>query len=427
MHWLIYKDILSMASMFQLNISVLTLTAILVLIAFRQVGGTNLRIWQIMLLGALTVLLTGQISPYDGLKSINPDVMIFLFGMFVTGEAMYRSGFLLHLSYRLFGRARSLDHLVLLILFGTGMLSALLMNDTLAIIGTPIVLYLARSLCVSPKLLLLTLAFGVTTGSVMSPIGNPQNLLIAINGDFSNPFLTFVEYLFIPTVANLFLAYLLLRIFYKREFLNRPQLNQVQEPVEDEKLALFSEASFILLIALVVIKIAMVLMGYGASFRLTYIALISSLPILIFSQRRMEVIRNIDWHTLAFFASMFVLMASVWQSGVLQSAIDGHGLNVTQVPMILALSVILSQLVSNVPFVALYLPLLHGASVKGMMALAAGSTIAGNLFILGAASNVIIIQNAEKENETLTFLDFARVGIPLTILNMIVYMIFLKV
>jgi Na+/H+ antiporter NhaD/arsenite permease-like protein len=169
----------------------------------------------------------------------------------------------------------------------------------------------------------------------------------------------------------------------------------------------------------------MVLMGYGASFRLTYIALISSLPILIFSQRRMEVVRNIDWHTLVFFASMFVLMASVWQSGVLQSMIDKTDVNVTQVPMILALSVILSQLVSNVPFVALYLPLLHGASIKGMMALAAGSTIAGNLFILGAASNVIIIQNAEKENETLTFLDFARVGIPLTILNLLVYWIFL--
>ena len=411
--------------MFQLNISVLTLTAILILIAFRQVGGTKLHIWQIMLLGALTVLLTGQISPYDGLKSINPDVMIFLFGMFVIGEAMHRSGFLLHLSYRLFGRARSLDHLVLLILFGTGTLSAFLMNDTLAIIGTPIILYLARSQSISPKLLLLSLAFGITTGSVMSPIGNPQNLLIAINGNFANPFLTFAEYLFIPTMANLFLAYLLLRVFYKDEFLDRSPLNQVQEPVEDGRLALVSEASFILLIALVVIKIAMVLMGYGASFRLTYIALISSLPILIFSQRRMEVVRNIDWQTLIFFASMFVLMGSVWQSGVLQSVIDGPSVNITQVPMILALSVILSQLVSNVPFVALYLPLLPSASVKGMMALAAGSTIAGNLFILGAASNVIIIQNAEKENETLTFLDFAKVGIPLTILNMMVYVIFL--
>jgi len=168
-----------------------------------------------------------------------------------------------------------------------------------------------------------------------------------------------------------------------------------------------------------------VLLGYGASFRLTYIALISALTILIFSRRRVEVVRKIDWQTLVFFAAMFVLMASVWRSGVFQSFIGGSNTDVSAVPLILILSVIVSQLVSNVPFVALYLPLLPGTSVKGMMALAAGSTIAGNLFILGAASNVIIIQNAEKENEILTFFDFARVGVPLTILNMLVYMIFL--
>ncbi|VVB63924.1 Uncharacterised protein [uncultured archaeon] len=52
------QEYLSRATMFQLNIPVLTLTAVFILIAFRQVGGTRLHIWQIMLLGALTVLLT---------------------------------------------------------------------------------------------------------------------------------------------------------------------------------------------------------------------------------------------------------------------------------------------------------------------------------------------------------------------------------
>ena len=83
------------------------------------------------------------------------------------------------------------------------------------------------------------------------------------------------------------------------------------------------------------------------------------------------------------------------------------------------------QIISNVPFVALFQPLLINPSAQDLMALAAGSTIAGNLFILGAASNVIIIQNAEKSGETLTFLDFARVGVPLTALNVFVYWIFL--
>ena len=77
------------------------------------------------------------------------------------------------------------------------------------------------------------------------------------------------------------------------------------------------------------------------------------------------------------------------------------------------------------PLVALCQPLLINPSPQALMALAAGSTIAGNLFILGAASNVIIIQNAEKSGETLTFLEFARVGVPLTVLNVLVYWLFL--
>jgi Na+/H+ antiporter NhaD/arsenite permease-like protein len=92
--------------------------------------------------------------------------------------------------------------------------------------------------------------------------------------------------------------------------------------------------------------------------------------------------------------------------------------------------VLLSQLISNVPLVMLYLPVLMHAGVSnaGLVALAAGSTIAGNLTILGAASNVIVIQNAEKkENQTLSFWEFSRVGIPLTIINVAVYWLFLSV
>jgi Na+/H+ antiporter NhaD/arsenite permease-like protein len=98
--------------------------------------------------------------------------------------------------------------------------------------------------------------------------------------------------------------------------------------------------------------------------------------------------------------------------------------------MILGVSVVLSQLLSNVPLVALYLPVLTqaGALTKGMMALASGSTIAGNLTILGAASNVIIIQNAEKRGgATLTFMEFIKIGVPLTVVNVAVYWSFLMI
>jgi Na+/H+ antiporter NhaD/arsenite permease-like protein len=406
------------------NLSSAALAAVLVLISARQIGNLKLQIWQIMLAGALVVVLTGQISLYNAIRAINLDVMFFLLGMFIVGEAMAESGYLQALSYKLFSRAESIDHLLLLILFGLGILSSLLMNDTVAIIGTPLMLYLARVHNISPKLLLITLAFAVTTGSVMSPIGNPQNLLIALNGGLADPFLVFIRHLFLPTIANLFLAYILLKVSFADQF-RKSSLNHLQEPMGDQKLAFISKISFLVLIVLVTAKVGAAVLGKGAGLPLTYIALLSAMPIIVLSERRIEVAKRIDWHTLIFFASMFVLMESVWISGIFQGFLAGAEVDMSSVPTILALSVLLSQLISNVPFVALFQPLMPGASIQDLMALAAGSTIAGNLFILGAASNVIIIQNAEKRGETLSFLDFAKVGIPFTALNMLVYWAFL--
>ena len=407
-------------------VSIIVLLVVFVLIAVRQIGRFRLQIWQAMLLGALAVLLTGQISPAEALKAINPDVILFLFGMFVVGQALEESGYLSQLSSRLFGRAKTVDSLLLLILFGTGLLSAFLMNDTLAIIGTPVMLQIAKKTGIRPKLLLLSLAFSVTIGSVMSPIGNPQNLLVAINGNISNPFITFLRYLAVPTLINLFLTYLILKFFYREHLKNEP-LNHSADPITDPKLARLSKVSLIIIVVLVLAKIIISLLGLDIDFRLTYIALAAALPIILLSPRRLGVVRKIDWTTLIFFAAMFVLMESVWDSGYFQNVIADLHLNLQSIGIIMAVSIVLSQLISNVPLVALYLPVLShlGAATKEMMALAAGSTIAGNFSILGAASNVIIIQNAEKKaGETLTFWEFVRIGIPLTAVNALVYWLF---
>ena len=398
------------------------LGVVLFLIAVRRIGGFRIRIWQAMLLGALGVLVTGQIAPLDALRAINPDVMLFLFGVFVIGRALEASGFLSRLSFRLLGRTRSVGSLVLAVLFGIGLLSAFLMNDTLAVIGTPVVLAVAGRSALSPKLLLLALAFAVTTGSVLSPVGNPQNLLIALEGDLANPFVTFVRYLAVPTLVNLLLAWLLLRLFFRQEFRGGRVVN-AEGVVTDPALARLSGISLGLLAGLILVKIMIVMGGWQVDFSLTYIALGAALPILMFSRRRTEVVRHIDWPTLAFFAAMFVLMQSVWDTGIFQRLLDASGVNVSGTGPVLAISVVLSQLISNVPLVALYLPVLggQGFTVPALMALAAGSTIAGNLMLLGAASNIIIIQGAEKAGATLTFRDFLRVGAPLTVLQSVVY------
>jgi len=409
-------------------ISIIVLLIVFALIAVRQIGRIRFQLWQIMLLGAIAVLLTLQISPLNAIKAINLDVMLFLFGMFVIGRAMEESGYLSHLSSKLFRRANSTDGLVLYILFGMGLLSAFLMNDTLAIIGTPVVLLMAKKSAINTKLLLFALAFAITIGSVMSPIGNPQNLLIAVDGDVPNPFVTFLKYLAIPTIVNLLVAYFILKIYYKKHFCVK-QITISPEPITDKGLAKLCRISLVLLVFLVLLKISIVSAGVKIDFRLTYISLASALPIIIFSSKRLEIIRRIDWHTMIFFAAMFILMASVWESGFFQRQLAAMNLNLASVSIIMIVAVIVSQFVSNVPLVALYMPtLIHlGASTKELMALAAGSTIAGNLFILGAVSNVIIIHNAEKNaGETLTFLEFAKIGLPLTIINILVYWLYLS-
>ncbi|MBE7415650.1 MAG: anion transporter [Deltaproteobacteria bacterium] len=398
------------------------LSAVFALIAVRQVGTLRLAIWQIMLGGALAALLSGSIGPARALSSIDIDVMVFLFGMFVVGEAMVESRYLHHIADRLFRSARSAGALILYILFIMAFFSALLMNDTVAIIGTPLMLSFAAKHNMKHKLLLLTLCFAITLGSVVSPIGNPQNLLIALHGGIINPFVTFFKYLAAPTVMNLFITFFVLRLFFREEF-HAVRLTHPAEEVRDRALAGLCRLSIAVVLIMVSIKVGSVFLGFDLGLKLTYIAVAAAAPLVILSPRRLDIVRKIDWHTLVFFASMFVLMASVWDSGLIQwlaagwSGAGSHG-------SILALSVILSQLLSNVPFVALYLPVLDvaGGSVADLMALAAGSTIAGNLLILGAASNIIVIQNSEKHGvQCVSFLEFARVGVPLTIANTAVY------
>ena len=400
---------------------IVVLAAVFLLIAIRQVGRFRLRIWQVMCGGAIAVIVLRQISLSDAVASINLDVMVFLLSMFIVGEAMERSGYLHSLSFRLFARARNGEHFILLVLFGMGLLSALLMNDTVAIIGTPIVIAYACRFGVHPKTALLALCVAVTIGSVMSPIGNPQNLLVATYSGLPQPFLAFLFYLGVPTLLNLGIAYFVLTRLSRVDTAGCT-FDEQEGQVRDARLAEISRASLAIILVLIGIRVIT-----GPTFiPLALIAVAGALPLVVFSNQRVVIVRNIDWPTLVFFASMFILMQSVYLTGFFQAGLDFTGLQ--SIPLILASSVLISQFISNVPFVALFQPLIaqQGLSIEGVMALAAGSTIAGNLTILGAASNVIVVENAEKRGYTITFWEFFRVGLPLTIANCVVYWIFLS-
>ncbi|MBQ4415204.1 MAG: anion transporter [Methanomicrobium sp.] len=428
---------------------------------------TGIKIWHIMLCGALAVLITGQISVWDAAKAINYDVIIFLAGAFIVGRALSESGALNPYIDRFFANPRSERGFFLLFIAAAGFLSAFLMNDTVAIIGTLFAVSLSKRMNIPAEILLITLAFSVTTGSVLSPVGNPQNLLIALSEGFcgsaafgglsasANPFVIFGAYLILPTLISLLLIYPILKIFYPDFSAVRKSLSATEKTnpdstatsevavVADGRLAKIAEISLGVLVLMILLKGAASFFNNSSLIQLPMIAVAAALPVILFSKRRFEIVKGIDWGTIIFFAAMFVLMQSAWDSGFIQGILNigtangaetvgagavagtDAGSLFTSASVIYLLGITVSQFVSNVPFVALFLPLMadSGANAAVYMALAAGSTLAGNLLIFGAASNLIIIQNAERYGSTIGFLNFARVGIPLTIAQSAVFLL----
>jgi Na+/H+ antiporter NhaD/arsenite permease-like protein len=405
-----------------MNISLVVLITVFTLIAMRKFRNVTLKIWQIMSAAALFLIATNQISPVDAVMSINFDVVVFLVGMFIIGEAMRESGYLGYLSCTIFGKVKTVNGLIFMVIFISGFLSALLTNDTIAVVGTPLMIHLSKRNGINPKILLLSLAFGITTGSVMSPIGNPQNLLIALGSSMKSPFIAFAKYLFLPTILNMLFVYLVIRLIYGKFFKNL-DVDHTADGLKDVDLAYLSRISMLILIGMIFARIIGTLLG-KEFLELSYTSLIAATPVILFSKKRFKIIRSLDWETIMFFVSMFVVMKSVWNSGFFQRYISL--INLSSIPHILSVSVIISQFISNVPFVVLFLTFFKNSNDLILSALAAGSTVAGNLTILGAASNVIVVQNAEKNGIHITFGEFFKPGIIITALNVAVYWIYLN-
>lgn len=406
-----------------MSLSLIVLLLIFLGIALRQLFRIPLKIWHIMGAGACIVLFTGKISILSAWAAVDWSIIFFLFGMFVLGQALEESGYLSEFVARFLGQECSHGKLVAVIVFGMGIFSAILMNDTIAIIGTPILLKVAGHRGIKTHPLLIGLAFAITIGSVMSPIGNPQNLFIALGVPIESPFVTFLKYLAFPTLINLVLLYFFILYLIKRDV---PKTIETTESIPyNKRLMAFCFVAMGMVLVMITYNIVASFLS-TSSLPLPYIALIPAFFLLVFAPKRREVIKKLDWHTLIFFIAMFVLMRSVWETSTLRE----HMMYTSTTPLgIMGISTVVSQLISNVPLVALYLPLLQNQahSTVSYMALAAGSTIAGNFLIFGAASNLIIIQNAEKRGEKgISFFEFALYGIPLTVVNLAIYWLFLS-
>ena len=401
-------------------IPIVILAIVYSLIIKRRIFNYNIEIWVAMGIGAFLMLATGSITPLQALYSINLHVIAYLVGMLIIGAALYESGFLGYLFKSLFEKEHKFSNLFFKLFMLIGLASSILMNDTIAVIMTPLMVDLGKKLKLDEKFLLLLLAFGITVGSVMTPIGNPQNLIIGLQMD--NPFYYFGKYLIIPTIVNLVLSFYLLKMFFykKRDF--KIEVKNLEYDIKDKALASRSKISLVLLLFLSFLNVILYFM-FRITFSLGLIALLSALPVL-FSSSIKKVIKRFDWKTIAFFVFMFIVMQGVFDSGFFQSFI----LSFLKTPVeIMFASIILSQFLSNVPFVDLFIKFVAHTPVN-LVTLAAGSTIAGNFLLLGAASNIIIIQTAEAHGgKGLSFIDFAKYGTLITVINAVIYLFFIYI
>jgi Na+/H+ antiporter NhaD/arsenite permease-like protein len=420
----------------------------------------NIPIWTSMLIGAALMVGLQVIGVEDAFKAINLDVIVFLFGMFSIVSALDKSGVLKFVAVKMLSKAGNDVNLILLVfVIGFGIISAFLVNDTIALLGIPLVIHISRQMNVRPTVLFIALAFGISIGSVMTPIGNPQNLLIAIKSNIPLPFLTFVKWLFIPTMINLFLTCFILKVYFKGE-LSKVLYNQsgngekvMDNGTNDEQLLLTNVITNPRLAKISVIILLFTIAGFVISevlqflfhvvyFSISVIAVLGATALYAFSRERRELLYKVNYSVLIFFVAMFVFTSALWTSGLIPEILmhipnpvannnNNNNDNVIRNNAIISVvSVTLSQILSNVPFVALYNNVminngLNSNDVSEWMMLAAASTIAGNLTIFGAASNIIIIEAAESSGvKTFSFFEFLKIGSVVTASNIIIYYVF---
>ncbi|MFZ8793192.1 MAG: SLC13 family permease [Acidilobaceae archaeon] len=391
----------------------------------------HIPIWAFMAFTSFLCVVTG-LTPIDRLsESINIEVILFLVGMFSIVGVAESSGLLEALSLLLVSRFRSVRVAVVGLSLAFGFLAAIAVNDTVAVMGPAIVVFISRILRVDPKPLLLLLAFSITIGSTMTPIGNPQNMLIAVESGLKAPFISFLYYLLIPTIINLVITALIIMRLYGIADKCVYVLVVPGERIRNYRDAVVSGLALALTIASLIVNDVLALLGMPHIEHRGFIPFVIAAAMFILVSEPREAIGRVDWGTIVFFITMFITMDGVWRSGLVADLLSlaiptpVHGLQGFTVITLLSLA--LSQLLSNVPYVKLAINYMKdigytGGDEREWIALAMSSTIAGNLTLLGAASNIIILERLESQyGRTISFMEFLKVGSIITITNIIVY------
>ncbi|MEH2040134.1 anion transporter [Nostoc sp.] len=358
----------------------------------------------IALVGASLLMAFGVLDLKEAWQAIDYKTLIFLFGMMVISTNLAYAGFFQLTLDTVTHFTRSPLGLLIVLTFGSGILSAFFLNDTIALILTPLVLGLTQTLNLNPIPYLLALAGATNLGSVATLSGNPQNILI---GSFSGiSYLDFAKALTPIALVSLLIQIGLLWWLYPdvRSTKSCPSITSVRyrifKPLLTKSLLITGGLLIAFLIGIPPAQATFVAAG------------------LLFITRRIKpqrVLNKVDWDLLVMFSGLFVVTAGVEKLGILNLF---SGLVYTPLN-ILGITALLSNLVSNVPAVLLLQHLIPHPDTKIWLLLAAGSTLAGNLTLLGSVANLIVAEAVAKLGYQLSFWEHLRFGLPLTVLTLI--------
>jgi Na+/H+ antiporter NhaD/arsenite permease-like protein len=410
----------------------------------RQVTHRGPPIWALLVAGAFATVALGVLSVSGAATSLadSAGTLVFLFSLFLFAGALERAGALDHLARWILSRPRRPSELPFELFVGIGLVSAVMVNDALVVIGVPLLLAVASRRRSDPKPLLLILAFAVTVGSTLTPFGNPQNLLISVASGVASPVTTFLRYLALPTAINLLLGGWYVRWVYGSKL--RSTGSSV--PTTRERVRLFPEhgwaerlRSYPVLVIFPATMVVLVTLDITSAFThgpqvpVWEIALAGAVLLLLVSPGRAPAVQRVNWPILLLFAGLFVVVAGAVEGGVIASLDRGFPVPAPGHPTAALLAVVgtsigATQLVSNVPWVALQIPVLTGLGYGPgapivWMALAASSTLAGNITLLGAASNLILVEAAEKLGVRIRLSEFVRHGVPLAAVTIAVLVV----
>jgi len=383
-----------------------------ILISGRQLKILPLNRPAAALLGAVLMVSTGVMTPERAYRAVNYDTIVLLLAMMLIAAYLYLAHFFEWAAEAVLEFSRSPERLLLYVTLTSGILSALLVNDTICLMLTPLVIAVIRRGKLPMLPYLIALATSANIGSVATLVGNPQNMII---GHFSHIGFAQFSATFAPVaVIGLAINYVILRIGFR---------DVLRHAVIEEKLRVAPKLDRSLF-ALVCIVFVLIFAGFIAGLHLAWTALAGAALVMVLARRDThDVLKLVDWHLLVFFAALFIVVEGLSDTGLPDSIywrlqpLFGSS-TPAQTWNLAWFSTLGSNVFSNVPFVLVAGKWIARFADPELMwkVLALSTTFAGNLTIIGSVANMIVVESA-REHLEVGFWDYARFGIPITILT----------